>query len=127
MYRIGKLRKKRGRVLIRLLIYICKAILVDLKRCINNVLTNQPFPGRREDFPTQQAYENWQRREKQQLTELMNTLMLMKPNLALNPTSETDVGFSNLLAGESLSRSRNSIHGDEPSSPVICARFLCFP
>lgn len=82
--------------------------MVDLKKCINNVHTNQPFPGRREDFPDQQAYENWQRREVKQLTELMNTLMLMKPNLALSSTGERDVGSSNMLSGES-GRSRNSV------------------
>ncbi|CDS04773.1 hypothetical protein LRAMOSA07303 [Lichtheimia ramosa] len=84
------------------------ALLVDLKKCINNVHTNQSFPGRREDFPDQQAYENWQRREVKQLTELMNTLMLMKPNLALSSTGERDVGSSNMLSGES-GRSRNSV------------------
>lgn len=66
-------------------------LLVDLKKCINNIHMNQSFPGRREDFPTQQAYENWQRREIKQLTELMNTLMLMKPDLALSSANQSDV------------------------------------
>lgn len=69
-------------------------LLVDFKKCINNIHMNQPFPGRREDFPTQQAYENWQRREIKQLTELMNTLMLMKPDLALNSANQSDVKCS---------------------------------
>ncbi|KAG0163815.1 hypothetical protein DFQ28_011189 [Apophysomyces sp. BC1034] len=75
------------------------AFLLDLKKCINNVHTNQPFPGRREDFPTPQVYDNWQKREVKQLTELMKTLMLMNPNLSLAATSKTDVGSSNLLSG----------------------------
>ncbi|KAI9496068.1 hypothetical protein BDB00DRAFT_927113 [Zychaea mexicana] len=91
------------------------AILMDLKKCINNVHTNQSFPGRREDFPSQQAYDNWHRREVKQLTELMNTMMLMKPNLALNSASETDMGFSNLLASEGA-RSRNSLQQGETDS-----------
>ncbi|KAG2221341.1 hypothetical protein INT45_014025 [Circinella minor] len=91
------------------------AILMDLKKCINNVHTNHSFPGRREDFPSQTAYENWQRREVKQLTELMNTIMLMKPNLALNAASETDMGMSNLLASEGA-RSRNSLPQTEHDS-----------
>ena len=88
---------------------------MDLKKCINNVHTNHSFPGRREDFPSQTAYENWQRREVKQLTELMNTIMLMKPNLALNAASETDMGMSNLLASEGA-RSRNSLPQTEHDS-----------
>ena len=88
---------------------------MDLKKCINNVHTNHSFPGRREDFPSQTAYENWQRREVIQLTELMNTIMLMKPNLALNAASETDMGMSNLLASEGA-RSRNSLPQTEHDS-----------
>ncbi|KAI9243823.1 hypothetical protein BDA99DRAFT_529801 [Phascolomyces articulosus] len=85
------------------------AILMDLKKCINNVHTNHSFPGRREDFPSQTAYENWQRREVKQLGELMNTMMLLKPNLALNAASEMDMGGTNLLASEGGARSRNSL------------------
>ncbi|SAL95680.1 hypothetical protein [Absidia glauca] len=75
------------------------ALLLDLKKCINNVHTNQPFPGRREDYASQQVYDNWQKRELKQLTELMKSLMLMNPNLSLGAGSETDVGKSNLLSG----------------------------
>ncbi|KAI9316096.1 hypothetical protein BX666DRAFT_2028321 [Dichotomocladium elegans] len=88
------------------------ALLDDLKNCITNVHTNKPFPGCRKDFLDQHSYENWQRREVKQLTELMNTLMLMKPNLALNATNQTDVGSSNLLSGDS-NRARNSIPSAE--------------
>lgn len=53
--------------------------------------TNQPFPGRRDDFPTTQAYENWQKKEVKQLQELMKSLMLMNPNLSIATSNETDV------------------------------------
>lgn len=71
---------------------------MDLKKCINNVHTNQPFPGRREDYASQQVYDNWQKREVKQLTELMKSLMLMNPKLSIGAGSETDVGKSNLLS-----------------------------
>ncbi|KAF1804198.1 hypothetical protein V8B55DRAFT_1512014 [Mucor lusitanicus] len=77
------------------------ALLHDFKKCINNVHTNQPFPGKREDFPSSQAYENWQKKEVKQLTELMKTLMLMNPNLSIATSSEQDVGNTNLLARQS--------------------------
>jgi hypothetical protein len=111
---------------------------LDLKKCINNVHMNQPFPGRREDFPSTAVYDNWQKREVQQLTELMKSMMLMNPNLSLG--SETDVGSSNLLASgrrpysttdsharrsSDTSDHRLSLYGgnngevlDAPSSPV---------
>ncbi|KAJ2961577.1 hypothetical protein NQZ79_g3174 [Umbelopsis isabellina] len=90
--------EKDHRKKIRELQPICteSALLLDLKKCINNVHMNQPFPGRREDFPSTAVYDNWQKREVQQLTELMKSMMLMNPNLSLG--SETDVGSSNLLA-----------------------------
>ncbi|KAI8388415.1 uncharacterized protein BYT42DRAFT_510820 [Radiomyces spectabilis] len=75
------------------------AFLLDLKKLINNVHTNQPYPGRKEDFPTQQAYDSWQKKEVKQLTELMNTIMLMNPKFSLGAGSEMDVGSSNLLSG----------------------------
>ncbi|CAO3590690.1 unnamed protein product [Absidia cylindrospora] len=86
------------------------AFLLDLKKCINNVHTNQPFPGRREDYASQQVYDNWQKREVKQLTELMKSLMLMNPNLSLGAGSETDVGNSNLLSGNRSSIS--SVDGE---------------
>ncbi|KAG0169801.1 hypothetical protein DFQ30_003238, partial [Apophysomyces sp. BC1015] len=93
------------------------ALLMDLKQCINNVHTNQPFPGRREDFPDVHVYDNWHKREVKQLTELMKSLMLMNPNLALSAASETDVGSSNLLSGGGVMRISNdgkrmSLYGD---------------
>jgi hypothetical protein len=72
-----------------------------LKKCINNVHTNQSFPGKKEDFPTIQAYENWQKREVKQMTELMKSMMLVNPNLSIATSSEVDVGTGNLLARQS--------------------------
>ncbi|OAD78410.1 hypothetical protein PHYBLDRAFT_69648 [Phycomyces blakesleeanus NRRL 1555(-)] len=105
------------------------ALLLDLKKCINNVHTNQPFPGRREDFPSQQMYDNWQKRELKQLTELMKTLMLMNPKLSLGAGSETDVGSSNLLAkgptrrqGSLTDTNRSSIYNIQEDVPLPSPR-----
>ncbi|KAI8098717.1 uncharacterized protein BX664DRAFT_354245 [Halteromyces radiatus] len=92
------------------------ALLLDLKKCINNVHTNQPFPGRREDYASQQVYDNWQKREVKQLTELMKSLMLMNPNLSLGAGSETDVGKSNLLSNNNRSSIPNGDGDNRPES-----------
>jgi hypothetical protein len=86
------------------------------------VHTNQPFPGRREDYASQQVYDNWQKREVKQLTELMKSLMLMNPNLSLGAGSETDVGNSNLLSGNRSSIS--SVDGESVSPIFLCLHQL---
>jgi hypothetical protein len=89
-----------------------------LKKCINNVHTNQAFPGRKEDFPTPQAYDNWQKRELKQLTELMKSLMLMNPNLSIASSSEVDVGNTNLLARQSSIDSYSSLSSQNSNNAV---------
>lgn len=88
---------------------------MDLKQCINAINTNQPFPGRREDFASQQAYDFWVAREKKYLNGLM-TVMVMNPNLTLTNKSEQDVGSANLLAGRRSSDSRrSSVYNTSPT------------
>ncbi|KAI8096728.1 uncharacterized protein BX664DRAFT_291795 [Halteromyces radiatus] len=60
------------------------AFMHDLKKCINNVHTNQPYPAKSDDFPNRQTYDAWQKREVKQLSELLKTLTLLDPNLSMN-------------------------------------------
>ncbi|CAO3610411.1 unnamed protein product [Mucor hiemalis] len=87
---------------------------LDLKQCINAVNTNQAFPGRREDFSNQQAYESWLAREKKYLQGLM-TFMVTSSTLTLSTNSEQDVGSANLLSGNNGRRpsdsKRTSVYG----------------
>ncbi|KAG1151513.1 hypothetical protein G6F37_002376 [Rhizopus arrhizus] len=104
---------------IRDLLPICTEsnYLLDLKQCINAINMNQPFPGRREDFASQQAYDSWVAREKKYLNGLM-TVMVMNPNLTLTNKSEQDGGSSNLLSGMKPSDSkRSSVNGTADESP----------
>ncbi|CEP08882.1 hypothetical protein [Parasitella parasitica] len=120
---------------------LSELIPVCTESCINNVHTNQPFPGKKEHFPSAQAYENWQKKEVKQLTELMNTLMLMNPNLSIAASSEQDVGNTNLLARQntadsfassisSISTQSSMISFDSspftfiPSDPKGCFKYL---
>ncbi|KAI8975730.1 hypothetical protein BDF20DRAFT_977296 [Mycotypha africana] len=92
---------------------------LDLKQCINALNTNQSFPGRREDFTSQQAYNAWLAREKKYLQGVM-TVMVSSPTFSLNISNEQDVGSTNLLSGggsNNVSRrpsenKRNSIYGN---------------
>lgn len=63
----------------------------DLKKCINNVHTNQPFPGKSDDFGDRLAYEAWQKKEIKQLSELLKTLTLLDPNLSMNNDQESSI------------------------------------
>lgn len=99
---------------------------MDLKQCINAVNTNQPFPGRREDFSNQQAYESWLAREKKYFQSLM-TIMVTSSTLTLSTTSEQDVGSGNLLSGNNGRRpsdsKRSSVYGSSTTSDDV-SRFL---
>ncbi|KAG1229723.1 hypothetical protein G6F67_006942 [Rhizopus microsporus] len=97
--------------------------LLDLKQCINAINMNQPFPGKREDFASQQAYDFWVAREKKYLNGLM-TVMVMNPNLTLANKSEQDIGPTNLLTGRRSSDSRRSFVYD--TSPTDDSPYTLF-
>jgi hypothetical protein len=91
--------------------------LIDLKKCINAVHTNQSFPGRREDFSSQLGYDNWQKREVKQLQELMKTTMLLNPNLSIANSGEQEFSSSLLSSrrgSDNNSNRRSSYYGDDP-------------
>ncbi|GAA5797543.1 hypothetical protein HPULCUR_002931 [Helicostylum pulchrum] len=89
---------------------------LDLKQCINAVNTNQAFPGRREDFSNQQAYDSWLQREKKYFQSLM-TIMVTNSSLTLPLNSEQDFGSGNLLSGRRTSESkRTSVYNSNSTS-----------
>ncbi|CAO3595997.1 unnamed protein product [Absidia cylindrospora] len=71
------------------------AFMHDLKKCINNVHTNQPYPAKVDDFPNRQSYDAWQKREVKQLSELLKTLTLLDPNLSMGGGIGDDGGMAN--------------------------------
>lgn len=89
---------------------------MDLKQLINALNQGLPFPGRREDFATQQGYDAWLTREKKYLQGLM-TVMVTSATFSLDSSSEQDVGSANLLSSAvgrrpSETSKRNSIYGN---------------
>ncbi|KAG9095248.1 hypothetical protein FRC06_009982 [Ceratobasidium sp. 370] len=59
-----------------------KAAIVDLKTCLKNITVGMPFPGRREDFPSDAAFQQWRTTENSQLSQLMVAMIRHNPALA---------------------------------------------
>ncbi|KAF8547315.1 hypothetical protein OG21DRAFT_1490334 [Imleria badia] len=59
-----------------------KAAVVDLKTCLKNINASAPFPGRREDFDNDAAWNQWRTLETSHLSQLMVAMMSLNPELA---------------------------------------------
>jgi len=65
-----------------------KAALLDLKACLKNLNSNMPFPGRREDFETDEAYQSWLKTERSHLTQLISIMCQFNPELTKSLPSD---------------------------------------
>lgn len=63
-------------------IVTAKAALLDLKTCLKNINAGAAFPGRREDFPSDEAWHHWKSIETAQLQQMMLAMIKMNPSLA---------------------------------------------
>ncbi|EKM52682.1 uncharacterized protein PHACADRAFT_261272 [Phanerochaete carnosa HHB-10118-sp] len=59
-----------------------KAALTDLKTCLKNINAGAPFPGRREDFDSEAAWQHWRTLETSHLSQLMVVMVQFNPELA---------------------------------------------
>ncbi|KAF5329650.1 hypothetical protein D9619_008921 [Psilocybe cf. subviscida] len=59
-----------------------KAAMTDLKTCLKNINAGMPFPGRQEDFETDEAWHHWRTLETTQLQQLMVIMVQFNPSLA---------------------------------------------
>ncbi|PPQ80348.1 hypothetical protein CVT25_003631 [Psilocybe cyanescens] len=59
-----------------------KAAMTDLKTCLKNITAGAPFPGRREDFDTDAAWQHWRTLETTHLQQLMVIMVQFNPELA---------------------------------------------
>ncbi|KAG9310974.1 hypothetical protein JVU11DRAFT_8852 [Chiua virens] len=59
-----------------------KAAVVDLKTCLKNINAGAPFPGRREDFVSDAAWNQWRTLETSHLSQLIMAFMASNPELA---------------------------------------------
>ncbi|KAJ7756230.1 hypothetical protein B0H16DRAFT_1539076 [Mycena metata] len=71
-----------------------KAALTDLKTCLKNLNAGVPFPGRREDFDTDAAWQHWRATEASTLQQLMVAMVQFNPELAKSTPAENAVSSS---------------------------------
>ncbi|KAI0078393.1 hypothetical protein K474DRAFT_1744807 [Panus rudis PR-1116 ss-1] len=65
-----------------------KAALNDLKTCLKNINAGAPFPGRREDFDSEAAWQHWRTLETSHLSQLMVVMVQFNPELAKSTPSD---------------------------------------
>ncbi|KAG1807094.1 uncharacterized protein BJ212DRAFT_1449371 [Suillus subaureus] len=65
-----------------------KAAVTDLKTCLKNINSGAPFPGRREDFSSDTAWNHWRTQETSILSQLMVAMMSLNPELAKSMPSD---------------------------------------
>ncbi|KZV65898.1 hypothetical protein PENSPDRAFT_655387 [Peniophora sp. CONT] len=68
-----------------------RAALLDLKTCLKNIVAGEPFPGRREDFESEEAWNHWKTLETAHLSQLMVILVQFNPQLAKSAPSESTI------------------------------------
>ncbi|EIN05310.1 hypothetical protein PUNSTDRAFT_92196 [Punctularia strigosozonata HHB-11173 SS5] len=65
-----------------------RAALTDLKTCLKNINAGSPFPGRREDFDSDAAWQYWRTLETSHLSQLMVVMVQLNPELAKSTPSD---------------------------------------
>ncbi|KAI0033497.1 hypothetical protein K488DRAFT_84857 [Vararia minispora EC-137] len=66
-----------------------RAALLDLKTCLKNIAAGEPFPGCREDFDTDDAWQYWRTLETSHLSQLTILLVQLNPELAKSAPTES--------------------------------------
>ncbi|KIP06404.1 hypothetical protein PHLGIDRAFT_30503 [Phlebiopsis gigantea 11061_1 CR5-6] len=113
-----------------------KAALTDLKTCLKNINAGAPFPGRREDFDSEAAWQHWRTLETSHLSQLMVVMVQFNPELAkstpadalppsqasngrpgsvYSPTSQRDSFYGSPATRNPSISSRHSFHASQGS------------
>ncbi|CAO1615966.1 unnamed protein product [Parajaminaea phylloscopi] len=58
-----------------------QAAMLDLKHCVKNINLQASWPGRKEDFETEAAYQHWRTQELQALSQIMMLMCQANPDL----------------------------------------------
>ena len=67
--------------------------MADLKHCVKNINLQQPWPGRREDFASDEAFQQWRTQELSTLSQMMMDMCKLNPDL-LKSTSQDVPGVT---------------------------------
>ncbi|KAH8831052.1 hypothetical protein DL96DRAFT_806757 [Flagelloscypha sp. PMI_526] len=65
-----------------------RAAVVDLKTCLKNINAGVAFPGRREDFDTEEAWQQWHQAETSNLSQMIVAMVQLNPALAKSAPAE---------------------------------------
>ncbi|EEB93611.1 hypothetical protein MPER_07703 [Moniliophthora perniciosa FA553] len=80
-----------------------KAAMNDLKTCLKNINAGAPFPGRREDFDNEAAWQHWKTLEITHLQQMMLAMVQFNPELAKSAPSDVLPSFQNTPGGRPVS------------------------
>ncbi|WFD02011.1 hypothetical protein MOBT1_000694 [Malassezia obtusa] len=61
--------------------------MIDLKRCVYQIHSQQPWPGAPDDFESVEQYKTWRSSELHTLSQMMLTMCQAKPDLLSTPTT----------------------------------------
>lgn len=86
-----------------------QAAMMDLKQCVKNVNLQASWPGRKEDFGSEEAYQQWRSQELHSLSHIMMEMCQANPEL-LKTTS-----------GDATSKRRNTESGSAPPEVAAAA------
>jgi hypothetical protein len=100
-----------------------QAAMIDLKHCVKNINLQAAWPGRRDDFSTEEGYQHWRTTELQSLSSIM--MEMCKANPELLRTSSTDV-LSNTTAHPTSSAPAEvsaaaESNGNAPDPEIVAA------
>jgi len=88
-----------------------KAALTDLKLCLKNINAGAPFPGRREDFADDAAWQQWKLTETSHLQQMMVMMVKTNPELAKSTQAERNSVVYGSAGGLERSTSNHSNYG----------------
>lgn len=63
--------------------------MIDLKHCVKNINLQAAWPGKREDFQTEEGYNQWRTGELQALSQIMMHMCKANPELLKTSSSDT--------------------------------------
>ena len=73
-----------------------QAAMIDLKHCVKNINLQAAWPGRKDDFQTDEGYQQWRTAELQALSQIM--MQMCKANPELLRTSSSDPTTSTAMS-----------------------------
>lgn len=91
-----------------------QAAMIDLKHCVKNINLQASWPGRKEDFESEPAYQHWRAQELQALSQIMMQMCQANPELLKTTSSSRD---STMIGGSK----KTTDSGTAPSEVSVAA------